>query len=102
MRGQRVNHFGLLRYLIDTYPLEIRESFSRVHLFKMRALRNENDVILMPRACIIAKQVLKQYPFSRVFTPLRKLMILRILEARANRLRELFEIGGRNVQNREI
>jgi hypothetical protein len=98
LRGKRVNHFGLVEYLIKHYPIETKGAFSRLRLLRSRRMHcPERGMISVPQPCIIAKQVLKQYPFSRVYTPLRKLMILRILEMRTNGLRELMTKRGCHV-----
>lgn len=72
------NHFELISHIHGMYP----------HL-------TEQAYLIIPQnVCRIAKQTLKQFPFRRGFSSLRKRVMLKVLSLRADRLHMIFTKGG--------
>jgi hypothetical protein len=65
------NHFEFIECLFRLYPHLTRRAFAKIPV----------------EVCQIAGKVLKQFPFNRVFSSLRKRLILKVLYVRADMLK---------------
>jgi hypothetical protein len=75
------NHFDFIKHLRELYPHQISN---------IAGLLADKDVKL------IAQRILREFPFRRGFSSLRKRVILRVLETRARLLRDALREGGTN------
>ena len=71
--GGRVNHFGLVEYLVGRYPSPVRRALDRVHPEKVHK----------------AAQIVREFPFNRRFSRLRRSLIMKILQLRADKLHQI-------------
>jgi hypothetical protein len=78
--GRPVNHFELIQHLIDDYPGPTREALDRV---KSNLVRT-------------AARVVREFPFNRAFSAVRKSLITKVLAMRADKLAT---IAGRKEVN---
>lgn len=76
------NHFDFIAQLQDKYPHQI-----------VRATE-----LLADKACsVIVRRLLREFPFARGFSPLRKRAIVKVLETRERLLREVLQEGRMNI-----
>jgi hypothetical protein len=69
------NHFEFVQSLLELYPHQVSQAYGKLPL----------DV------CRVASKLLRQFPFERAFSSLRKRLILKVLALRADRLRSICE-----------
>lgn len=80
------NHFEFMECLLELYPHLTKRAFAKIPV----------------EVCEIAGKVLNEFPFNRAFSSLRKRLILKVLNIRADMLRERFLKGGTNDNVAEI
>jgi hypothetical protein len=80
------NHFEFIKCLLELYPHLTKRAFAKIPV----------------EVCEIAGKVIKEFPFNRAFSSLRKRLILKVLHIRADMLGELFLKGGTNDNVTEI
>jgi HipA-like C-terminal domain len=81
-KGHRCNHFEFIQSLLEAYPHPTKRAYSKIPV----------DVYK------IGRNLIKQFPFRQGFSSLRRRVILKVLAARADRLRRTFTEGGANDQ----
>lgn len=79
-KGQHFNHFEFIKHLLEVYPHPTKRAYSKIPVDVRRIGRN----------------LMGHFPFRRGFSSLRKRVILKVLSARADRLRTIFLEGGAN------
>lgn len=77
--GRVVNHFSLVKHLMQEFPVPTRE-----------ALRK-----LDPISIHISAGIVREFPFSRAFSSLRKALVAKVLVLRAEKLTQILEEGGK-------
>ena len=82
----RCNHFDFIESLLVLYRHQTTKAYGNIPLDPVQ----------------VGRKLLRQFPFSRNFSSLRKRMILKILARRAERLNRIFEEGGANVLGDDV
>jgi hypothetical protein len=77
--GRAVNHFSLIRHLSDEYPEPTQRALLRV----------------CPKFVQRAAGIVREFPFNKGFSPLRKTLVTRVLAMRADKLDQIAQEGGK-------